>query len=102
VVNDLGLTDYRGASTLIADDGLVNRDEEKLVNNETATKFRSIVGSFLHVAIMTRPDIQYAVNRLASRMRAPIENAMLALKHLGRYMSRTKGATLHFPAGLKP
>ena len=57
MVNDLGLSDYRGASTPIADNGLVNRDAEKLVNNETATKFRSIVGSLLYIAIMTRPDI---------------------------------------------
>jgi len=102
VLNDLGLSDCRGASTPIADDSMVDRDEERLVDADTATKYRSAVGSLLHIAIMTRPDIQYAVNRLASRMRAPIENAMLALKHLARYMSRTKGATLYFPAGLKP
>ena len=48
---------------------------------------------------MTRPDIQYAINRLARCVKNPIENAMLALKHLVRYLSRTRHVTLLFPRG---
>jgi len=51
---------------------------------------------------MTRPDIQYAVNRLARRVRQPTESAFLALKHLTRYLSRTRHASLYFPVRLKP
>jgi hypothetical protein len=100
ICEDLGLQDCRGAAAPIADDGLVDRDNTKTLDAEEATRYRSAVGSILHVAIMTRPDIQYAVNRLARRVHAPTHNAMLALKHLVRYLSRTRHATLLFPRGM--
>ncbi|KAI1001787.1 hypothetical protein K3495_g6415 [Podosphaera aphanis] len=86
-----------GANTPIADDNLIERDTENLCTEKDATKYRSAVGTLLHIANMTRPDIQYAVNRLSQRMRSPSQNAMLSLKHLLRYVSRTKSAALFFP-----
>ena len=56
VYDNLGLSDYRGASTPIADDGLVNRPVKSLTDAD-ATRYRSAVSSLLHIAIMTRPDI---------------------------------------------
>ena len=96
VCHDLGLSDYRGASAPITDDGLIDRPAG-LLSDADATRFRSAVGSLLHIAIMTRPDIQYAVNRLARHVKSPSENAMLGLKHLVRYLSKTRRATLLFP-----
>ena len=46
---------------------------------------------------MTRPDIQFAVNQLAQMVHNPSMNAMLGLKHLVRYLSRTRHAILLFP-----
>ena len=99
ICSDLGLQYCRGARAPVSDDGLVDRAGSDILNAEEATKYRSAVGSILHVAIMSRPDIQYAVNRLTRRVKAPTENAMLALKHLVRYLSKTRRATLLFPRG---
>ena len=99
ICDDLGLQDCRGALTPITDDGLVDRDNTEILDAESATTYRSAVGSILHVAIMTRPDIQYAVNRLARKVKEPTQNAMLALKHLVRYLSKTRHVTLLFKRG---
>lgn len=80
-----------------ADDNLIDRDTESPCNKTDATLNRSLVGTILHIADMTRPDIQYPVNRLTRHVRNPSENAMLSLKHLVRYSWRTKSASLHFP-----
>lgn len=50
----------------------------------------------LHVVIMTRPDIQNAVKRPFRHLHDLFENAMLALKHMIRCMSKTKSAALLF------
>lgn len=91
---DIEMLYYNGANTPIADDNLIERDIENLCTEQDATKYRSAVGSLLHIANMTRPDIQWAVNRLSQRMRSPSENAMLLLKHLLGYVSRTKSSAL--------
>lgn len=95
--NDMGMDMCRGASTPVADDNLIDCDTDLPCTNDEANKYRSVVGSLLHIAKMTRPDIQYAVNRLSRRVHHPSNNAILALKHLIRYISRTKVAALFYP-----
>jgi len=102
VCEDLGLGVCRGAKSPIADDALISRNPEDLCDNDSATLYRSAVGSFLHIAIMTRPDLQYAVNRLAQLSRAPTTSAFQALKHLARYASSTASASVLFPWDLEP
>ena len=87
----------RGAITPIADDNLIDCETNLLCTENDASKYRSAVGSLLHIARMTRPDIQYAVNRLSRYVHSPSTNSMLALKHLIRYISRTKSAALFYP-----
>ncbi|KAI0998561.1 hypothetical protein K3495_g9633 [Podosphaera aphanis] len=95
--DDLGLLHCKGSTVPIADDNLVDSESHNLCTSSEVEKYRSAVGSLLHIAGMTRPDIQYAVDRLSRYVRSPSQNSMLALKHLLRYLSRTKSAALFFP-----
>ncbi|KAI1000665.1 hypothetical protein K3495_g7532 [Podosphaera aphanis] len=94
---DMDLLYCEGANTPIADDNLIDSNPQQLSTSLEAEKYRSAVRSLLHMAGMTRPDIQYAVNRLSRYVRNPSQNAILALKHLIRYLSRTRSAALLFP-----
>ncbi|KAI0992868.1 hypothetical protein K3495_g15316, partial [Podosphaera aphanis] len=98
---DMGMVHCKGASTPISDDNLLDRDTDDLCPTSDAVTYRSAVGTLLHIANMTRPDIQYAVNRLCRYVRSPSKNAFLSLKHLVRYVSRTKSASLLFSKGPK-
>ena len=94
---DMGMGICKGANTPVADDNLIDCDKNLLCNIDEANKYRSLVGSLLHIARMTRPDIQYAVNRLSRYVQNTSKNAILVLKHLIRFMSRTKSAALFYP-----
>jgi len=82
VYEDLSLKQCRGAWSPIADEGLITRTGSEALDDAAATRYRSIVGSLLHISIMTRPDIQFAVNQLAQIASNPSMNTMLGLKHL--------------------
>uniref|UniRef100_A0A3Q7FMN0 HAT C-terminal dimerisation domain-containing protein n=1 Tax=Solanum lycopersicum TaxID=4081 RepID=A0A3Q7FMN0_SOLLC len=57
------------------------------------THFRSLIGALQYLAI-TRPDIQFAVNRVAQRMHQPSEHDYHYLKRILRYIFGTLGRGL--------
>ena len=57
------------------------------------THFRSLIGALQYLAI-TRPDIQFAVNRVAQRMHQPSEHDYHCLKRILRYIFGTLGRGL--------
>lgn len=93
--NEMGMVHCKGANTPISDDNLIDRNTEILCTKSSL--HRSAVGSLLHIANMIRPDIQYAVDKLFRHIKSPSQNAFISLKHLVRYVSRTKSASLFFP-----
>lgn len=58
--------------------------------------YRAIVGSLQYLSL-TRPDVAFAVNKLAQYMQAPIDLNWSALKHILRYLRGTihDGIQLH-------
>uniref|UniRef100_A0A3Q7J845 Uncharacterized protein n=1 Tax=Solanum lycopersicum TaxID=4081 RepID=A0A3Q7J845_SOLLC len=60
---------------------------------EKCTHFRSLIGTLQYLAI-TRPDIQFAVNRVAQRMHQPSEHDYHCLKCFHRYIFGTLGRGL--------
>jgi histone deacetylase 1/2 len=59
--------------------------------------YLSILGSVLHINMLTRPDISYAVSNLTRHASTPGRVHVRALKHLVRYLydTRTIGITYH-------
>uniref|UniRef100_A0A3Q7GIB2 Reverse transcriptase Ty1/copia-type domain-containing protein n=1 Tax=Solanum lycopersicum TaxID=4081 RepID=A0A3Q7GIB2_SOLLC len=57
------------------------------------THFRSLIWALQYLDI-TRPDIQFAVNRVAQRMHKPSEHDYHCLKHIIRYIFGTLGRGL--------
>ena len=70
--------------------------DSRLFDNPTL--YRSIVGG-LHYLAVTRPDIQYAVNRVSQSMHAPIEQNFQALKRILRYLKGSLRRGLLFTKG---
>ncbi|PHT27192.1 hypothetical protein CQW23_33205 [Capsicum baccatum] len=62
------------------------------------TLYRSLVGG-LHYLAVTRPDIQYAVNRVSQSMHAPTEQHFQALKRILRYLKGTLQCGILFQKG---
>ena len=59
-----------------------------------AYPFRKQIGSALHIARWTRPDISFGVSTLARFNNAPTWNAIAAIRHLWRYLVQTANKAL--------
>ena len=86
ILADFGMTDCKPNSTPMVH-GLVLGDGERL---EEPNRHAELVGSLLFLANQTRPDIAFAVGRLARRMDIPTEGDMAAAKAVVRYLKGTK------------
>ena len=60
-------------------------------------QFNHTIGQLLHIQQWTRPDISYAISRLASFSRNPNKPAFLALEHLMQYLHTHKHEPIFYP-----
>ena len=72
IVKQLGLEDARSLSTPGGEEPQGN-GEDDLLNDEYATAYKSITARANYLA-SDRPDIQYTVKGLASKMSKPTQN----------------------------
>ena len=66
------------------------QDKTQPLDQEQAGVFRKCVGILLYIS-QDRPDMQFSVRGLASKMSEPTFASYKALVHLVQYMSRTEG-----------
>ncbi len=64
-------------------------EQNPLLPEGDASKYRTMVGSLLYLATATRLDIAYAVAQLARRMTKPTSADMVGAKHVLRYLKGT-------------
>lgn len=88
------LCNCRKALVPISDDNLVDRQDAPLLSPADHHIYRSAVGSLLHISSFTRPDISYAVGRLARKVAAPTTNDRSALQQLVRYLWSSRELSL--------
>jgi len=60
------------------------------------TIYQSMIGSLMYTMTATRPDIAYAIGVLSWYNHDPSNEHMIALKHVFRYLNRTKDWRLRF------
>lgn len=74
------------------------RSNENSVNQKvlTSVPYREAIGSLLHLAGTTRPDISYAVNILSRRQNQPSEEDWIEVERILRYLRGTINLGLHY------
>src|SRR3984885_14387039 len=58
------------------------------------TKYREMISSLMYAAVMTRPDIAFAISTLSQYLDAPRMTHLIAVTRVFRYLSGTKGLKL--------
>jgi hypothetical protein len=58
------------------------------------TKYREMIGCLMYAAVMTRPDIAFAVSTLSQYLDSPRTTHLIAVTRVFRYLSGTKGLKL--------
>ena len=94
LLTDLNLTECNGVATSMPPGTIVEPCGENEFTSTTA--YQQIVGSLLHIANFTRPDIGFAVGQLCRFMSAPRAiHTDLAYRVL-KYLKRTQSAKLTY------
>jgi hypothetical protein len=69
---------------------------------ENTKTYQQMIGSIMYLMTSTRPDLTFAVSKLASYLAAPCEAHKKELKHLLRYIKLTRDASLTFRRDTSP
>src|SRR5437762_952041 len=77
---------------------LENQDSE-ILNVKDHEIFKRLIGRLMFMAIGTRIDIAFAVNRLSQYLSEPREVHMQAAKHILRYLAGTTNLGIIYRAG---
>ena len=94
-----GLQDANPVSTPM-DPNIKLDDPEESKEAESASManfgYANLIGSLMYLAIATRPDIAYAINKLAQFTSAPKPKHWTAVKRVFRYLKGTKNYKLSY------
>ena len=83
-MSQLGLTESKELTCPSAEE-VKRDDDDELLNPEYTTQYKSIVARANYLST-DRPDIQFAVKKLATNMSSPTNRNWQELKRLGRYL----------------
>ncbi len=61
-----------------------------------SSKYRKAVGSLMYLAVGTRPDISFAISRLAQYVESPTQKLWVAIKRVLRYICGTKNTGIMY------
>jgi len=70
-------------------DAHVSLKPSEIANNYLAAPFREAVGSLMFLAVVTRPDLTYAVNSVSRYLSNPDESHWQAVKRIFKYLKGT-------------
>lgn len=94
LLNQYNMQSCKSAATPLDAGYQINpSDESKKVD---ATKYQTLIGSLMYLAISTRPDILHSVCKLSQMNKNPNSTHEAGAKHILRYLSSTKNMKLHY------
>eukprot|EP00961_Rhodomonas_salina_P012561 169185-Rhodomonas_salina.1 len=63
---------------------------------EETRRYQQLIGGLMYAAVLTRPDISFAVNQCARFMSNPGPEHVAAAKHILKYLKGTKHLKLTY------
>jgi hypothetical protein len=87
-----GMSDTNGVRTPME----VSIDVDDSSELATNAPFREAIGSLMYLMVGTRPDIAFAVTRMAQYVESPTVLQWKAVKHIMRYITHTSDYGLEF------
>ena len=100
LLNKFGLENVNPVTTPL--DPNVNLDDDETKEdsndqeNQASHSYATLIGSLMYLALGTRPDIAYAINRLAQFTQQPKPKHWTAVKRIFRYLKGTRNHTLTY------
>ena len=95
VLQRFGLVNAKFASTPLPE-GYHPMPNAHTVDTKLRTKYQQIIGSLMYIMLGTRPDIAYAVTKMAQHAANPSEDHLNRALHICRYLAGTSKYALVF------
>ncbi|GKE41345.1 uncharacterized mitochondrial protein-like protein [Tanacetum coccineum] len=92
LLQSAGLSNYNPVSCPMVTSSSLNLDDSTAFSNPV--KYRQVVGSLKYVTL-SRPDMDFAVNKVCQYIHAPTENHWSAVKRILRYLIRRSSGSTH-------
>ena len=86
LLDEFGMNDEHSVTTPVAK---AQSEDTRLLTEEQAATFRRMVGCLVYVAIMTRPDIAFAVSLCSRQLHKPAIKDKVAVERVYRYLKDT-------------
>jgi hypothetical protein len=98
MLKEFGLEQCKSVPTPMVKDnsGGIATTDSPLLKHDDHGQYRSLIGSLMYAANITRPDIAYATTALSRFLSAPTEFHMKLAKRVLRYLAGTKHYSLVF------
>ena len=93
VLDRFGMSDCNPARTPLPS-GIILEKNKGLADEKFRSHYQQLIGSLMYAMIGTRPDIAYAVTRLAQFSSNPSQDHLKAAKHVLRYLRQTQFFTI--------
>lgn len=94
ILEGQGMCECNGVETPLPQDLLIKShekdDNSQVVEIADQSKYQRVVGQILFALLFTRPDLSHAIEVISCHSHAPGETAWKAVKHLLRYIKKTK------------
>ena len=89
VLQRCGMQNAKSAATPLPA-GYVPKPSEEQANPERQSRFQTVIGSLLYLMLGTRPDIAFAVTKLAQYALNPSEDHLNKVLYICRYLVGTQ------------
>jgi hypothetical protein len=85
-----------GVTTPMAEDLVLERQEGECADKALHSRYRTIVGMVLHLAVCVRPDVAAAARALSSHLQHPTKKHLAAAMRVVFYLANTRKLALTF------
>ena len=96
ILTKYGMKDCKPAVTPTVPDSTKTAEANKMVDKG---EYLSMVGSLIYLAVISRPDIAYAVSKVGQYMADPKPEHLTAVKRIFRYLKKEPSVSLHYEKG---
>jgi hypothetical protein len=93
IVERFGMTNAKFAQTPLPT-GYIAKPNQGELNVQLRTEFQQVIGSLLYIMLGTRPDIAYAVTKLAQFAANPSKEHLDKARYIVRYLASTSNYAL--------
>lgn len=98
ILREFKMSECRPQDTPLSPSIQLDETSSPLLDRNLHAEFRRIIGRLMFLAMVTRPDICFATNRLSQYLSSPRMIHLQTAKHLLRYIRATKHYSLTYRA----